>query len=211
MRRENSTMKVATLLGTALLIPGTFLVQTTGGSPVAVVDLERAMVGSPDGKKAMDEVSVFVNTQRAAIEKRQKEADDLENKIRTQGRALSEAARARLSRDLDTARTAVTRTTEDAERQLDDLQRQVIGPVEDRTIKVVRDYAAERAISIVFDLSNPQIASGIIYFHDTADITTEIIRRLANSAPKPGALHGARFVSDKYQRASADLIQDQIY
>jgi hypothetical protein len=43
----------------------------------------------------------------------------------------------------------------------------------------VRAYANEHSLKIVLDASALQ--NGLVYVHDTADITTEIIRRIASN------------------------------
>src|SRR5881396_4280264 len=96
-------MKATVLLAMATLIPNVFLMQASGGSSVAVIDFERAVSEAPGGKEALDKLNGFRNEQMTAIEKKQKEADDLANRLRTQDLALSAAARTQLTKDLQAA------------------------------------------------------------------------------------------------------------
>jgi hypothetical protein len=57
------------------------------------------------------------------------------------------------------------------------LEQELLGPVQQKTANAVRTYAAEHSLKIVLDASALQ--GGLVYVHDTADITTEIIRRIA--------------------------------
>jgi Skp family chaperone for outer membrane proteins len=93
-------MKSFVLLAAATLVPGVFLMQASGGSSVAVIDFERAVSEAPGGKDALDKLNSFANDQRTAIAKKQQEADDIANRLRTQDRALSDAARTQLNKDL---------------------------------------------------------------------------------------------------------------
>jgi len=58
-----------------------------------------------------------------------------------------------------------------------------------RTVTAVRSYAAEHGLKIVLDASVLQ--DGLFYVHDTADITSEIIRRIAADLNKSGEQHAA--------------------
>src|SRR5215831_19963688 len=108
-------MKTTLLLAIATLVPGLFLMQAGGSSSVAVIDFERAVSEAPGGKDTLNKLNTFRNEQATAIEKKQKEADDLANRLRTQDRALSEAARAQLTKDLQTAQDSLRTTADDAQ------------------------------------------------------------------------------------------------
>jgi Skp family chaperone for outer membrane proteins len=170
-------MKTTMMLAIAALVPGLFMMQANGGSPVAVIDFERAVSEAPGGKDALDKLNNFTNDQRAAIAKKQQEADDLANRLRTQDRALSEATRTQLNRDLQTAEASMQTMADDAQKKLAQMRTELLSPIEQKTALAVSAYANEHSVKIVLDAS--MLQSGLVYVHDTADITTEIIRRIA--------------------------------
>jgi Skp family chaperone for outer membrane proteins len=171
-------MKTTVLLAIATLVPGMFLMQASGGSPVAVIDFARAVSEAPGGKDALNKLNTFSNEQMAAIAKKQQEADQLANRLRTQDRGLSEATRAQLNKDLQTAETSAETMANEAQKKLDQMRKELLTPIEQKTAMAVSTYAAEHSVKIVLDASTLQ--NGLIYVHDTADITTEIIRRIAS-------------------------------
>src|SRR6185369_14498776 len=176
-------MKVRVLLTIASVIPGMFLVQASGGTTVAVVDFRRAVAETPDGKCAITKLTAFGTEQETAIKQKIKDADELENQLRTQTGVRSEAARAQLQRDLDAARANIQTMGEDAQNKFDQMQEQLLRPVQLRTATAVRGYATEHGLKIVLDASVLQ--DGIFYVHDTADITSEIIRRISSDLNRP--------------------------
>ena len=97
-------MKGRALLAIAAVIPGMFLVQTSGGTTVAVVDFRRAVEETPEGKSAITKLTTFGTEQEAAIKQKVKEAEDLDSQIRAQNGVRSDVTRAQLQRDLDAAR-----------------------------------------------------------------------------------------------------------
>ncbi len=89
---------------------------------------------------------------------------------------------------------------EDAQRKIAQMQQELLVPVEQKTATAVSAYAAEHGVKIVLDASALQ--SGLVYVHDTADITSEIIRRIANDLQKPGqqdaSLRSQRLLNRKW-------------
>jgi Skp family chaperone for outer membrane proteins len=171
-------MKTTALLAIATLLPGLFLMQASGGNAVAVIDFERAISEAPGGKDAINKLNTFNNEQMAAITKKQQEAQALADRIRIQDRALSEATRTQLNKDLQAAEASAQTTAEEAQKKLTQMRQELLTPIEQKTAMAVSTYAAEHGLKIVFDSSALQ--GGLVYVHDTADITTEIIRRIAS-------------------------------
>jgi Skp family chaperone for outer membrane proteins len=182
-------MKVRALFAIAAVIPGMFLVQASGGTTVAVVDFRRAVVETPEGKSAVTKLTAFGSEQETAIKQKIKEADELENQIRTQTAARSDAARAQMQRDLDAARVNIQSMGEEAQNKFDQMEEQLLGPVQMRTATAVRGYATEHGLRIVLDAS--VLREGLFYVHDTADITSEIIRRIASDLNRPAEQHAS--------------------
>jgi Skp family chaperone for outer membrane proteins len=180
-------MKTTFLLAVAAFVPGLFLMQASGGSSVAVIDFERAVSETPGGKDAIAKINTFQNEQLTAIEKKQKEAQDLENRLRGGERLLNDATRAQLARDLETARSTIQTLGEEAQKKVVQMEQELLLPVEQKTRMAVSAYAAEHSVKIVLDAATLQ--NGIVYAHDTADITTEIIRRIAADLQTPGQKH----------------------
>lgn len=171
-------MKTTVLLAIATLVPGLFMMQASGGSSVAVIDFPRAVSEAPGGKDALNQLNAFSNGQMTAIAKKQQEADDLATKLRTQDRVLSEATRAQLNKDLRAAETDAQTMADNAQKKLDQMRQELLAPIEQKTAMAVTSYAAEHSVKIVLDASALQ--NGLVYVHDTEDITSEIIRRIAS-------------------------------
>jgi len=69
---------------------------------------------------------------------------------------------------------------QEAQKKLDQMQDELLAPVEGKMTTAVNAYAAERGVQIV--LNSSVLRNGLVYVHDTADITTEIVRRMAVNA-----------------------------
>jgi Skp family chaperone for outer membrane proteins len=171
------------LFGMLAIVPGMFLLQVTGSPSVAVINLDRVLAEAPGGKDAIAKLNAFSGEQRTAIEKKQKEALDMQNRLLAQDRVLSETARAQLIRDLDAAQASIQTMGEEAQQKIEKMEQELLGPVQQKTANAVRSYATEHSLKIILDASTLQ--NGLVYVHDTADITTEIIRRTALNMDGP--------------------------
>jgi outer membrane protein len=168
----------------SLLMPVSLFAQVDA-SKVGVINFEQAVRDSAQGKQATDDLQVFFEERRAQLEASQNELADLQQKLQTQERALSETALAELTRDIERKTTDLTRDQEDAEVELQAKQDELFRPVFSRTGEVLQDYAAAEGYAVILDTSNPQ--SGIIFVEEVIDITTEIIEILdAGETASPG-------------------------
>jgi outer membrane protein len=162
------------VLLTVMLAPIAGLAQNA--PKVAVVDFERAVVESAEGKKASAQFNAKFEEHRTKIEAKQKELEDMQNRLTTQQRALSEVAIADLNRNIQRGQTDLTRLNEDAQRELGTYREELLRPISDAAAAILQAYAAEQSLTMIFDLSNPQ--SNIVYASDALDVTAELIRRI---------------------------------
>jgi outer membrane protein len=152
-------------------------------------------VESAEGKKSSEKFNATVEAKQKEAEKRQKELEDLTNKLRTQERVLSDAAKVDLQRDIDRRQIELTRFNEDAQKDVADLREKLLRPLTEVANAILNAYAAERGFTVIIDVSNPQ--NNVVYANPSADITAELIRRIdaemakrapaQSSAPAPPA------------------------
>jgi len=176
-------MKTSLFLLAATMLPGIFLMQASGGPNVVVVDFERAVSDAPGGKDAITKITTYRNEQLAAIAAKQKEVDEIETRLRVQARTLTDDTRTQLTRNLETTRSTIQTMGEEAQKKIGEMQDQLITPIEQKTAMAVNAYANERGVKIVLDAAALQ--NGLVYVHPTADITTEIVRRIASDLRNP--------------------------
>src|SRR5205809_2360479 len=124
-------------------------------SRIAVVDFERAVVESAEGKKSSEKFNVKLDEKQKEVEKRQKELDEAQNKLRAQERVLSDAAKLDLQREIARRQTELTRLNEDAKKELGALRDELLRPVADVAGKILNAYAADQGYTLVIDVSNP--------------------------------------------------------
>ena len=152
-------------------------------STIALVDFERAVVGSAEGKKAETQFNVKVEERRTEIDKKQRELEEKQNQLKTQDRVLNETAKAELTRDIDRRTTELKRVSEDAQKELDSLRQRLLGPVVEVARRVLNAFAAEKGYALVVDVSAPE--TNVVFVNKAYEITDELIKRI--DAVKPTA------------------------
>lgn len=163
-------LKLITLV--ALVMPISLLGQTT--SQIGVVDFARVVRESALGVKASEALQVTFDERRGELEALQADLAVLQERLQTQERVLSQSAIAELNREIQDKTTQLGRDQEDAERELQARQQELIAPVVEVAGAVLDAYGREEGYTIILDGSNPQ--AGIIFVEELIDITTEIIR-----------------------------------
>src|SRR5213594_3360201 len=163
-------------------------------SKVAIVDFEKAIVDSVEGKKSSEKFNSMLQSRQAEGEKRQKELEDAQKKLQTQERTLSETAKANLQKDIDRRTTELQRFNEDAQKELQSLRDELLRPIAERASAILNALAAEQGYTLIVDVSNPQ--NNVVWFNPKNDVTEEVTRRIdaatKTSEAKPAAPSAVR-------------------
>ena len=150
-------------------------------SKVGVVDFEKALVESVEGKKSSERFNATLQAKQADGEKRQKELEDAQRKLQTQERTLSEIAKANLQKDIDRRTTEMQRFNEDSQKELQSMRDELLRPIAEKANALLNQLAAEKGYTLVVDISNPQ--NNVVWFNPQNDITEELTKRINASTP----------------------------
>jgi Skp family chaperone for outer membrane proteins len=137
-------------------------------TPSRIVNVPRLIAESIDGKAATAKLRTFQDEKRKAVEAKQAAVQKL---------SVSKASAVEIER----ARLDAQRATEDADREMAALSRQVQDDFDRRLRPVLKEIAESDHVGIVFEY--PQRL--IIWAAPEADITDEVIARLDAASKKP--------------------------
>jgi outer membrane protein len=146
----------------------------------AVVDLQAAMMGTKDGKKATADLAATVNPRKKAFERRQQELDQLRSQLRDS--KLDDEKRAAIADEIDLKAKRLDRETQEAQEDLDSEEQKFADRLGPKLVATVNKYAAEHGLIVVFDKSSD--ASPVIYASREADITQAVIDAYDQSPPE---------------------------
>jgi outer membrane protein len=94
---------------------------------------------------------------------------------------MSEDARTKLMRDIDSANTKLQRDTQDAQADLDEEQQKIMQGLGDKMMAIIDKYAQQNGIAVVIDVSNPQ--TPVLWAAQAVDITSEIVKLYDQANP----------------------------
>ena len=147
--------------------------QTPAPTKVGIIHVQNAILSTKDGQKAASELNAKFAPKKAELEKKQNEIAAMQEQLRKGSATMSDDAKNKLVRDIDTGNTALKRATEDAQADLDEEQGKLYQQLGSKLMAVLDKYARENGFAVIIDVSNQQ--TPVIWASNTIDITNEII------------------------------------
>ena len=157
---------------------------------VAIIHVQNAILQTKDGQKAASELQSRFAPKKAALEKKQADIAALQDTLRKGSATMSEEAKAKLMRDIDTNNKSLQRDTEDAQADLDAEQGKVMQELGNKVMAVLEKYATANGYALVLDVSNPQ--TPVLWASQTIDITGDIVKLYDQANPGTGAPAAAK-------------------
>jgi len=154
-------------------------------SKVVVVDFERAVVESAEGKKSSDKFTATLQAKQGDVEKKQKELEDQQKKLQNGARTLNDTAKADLQKDIERRTTELQRINEDAQKELQALRDQLLRPIAERATAILNAMADEQGYTVVIDVSSPD--QNVLWWNKKNDVTDELIKRINAVVPSEPA------------------------
>jgi outer membrane protein len=150
---------------------------------IVVVDMQEAVTGSNEGKEKAAKFDARVKEWTDKLDKIKADIDGNQKKLQAQQALASQAVLQALNKAITDKQTELTRTSEDAQKDVDGYRDELLGPVMEVAQKTMNDLATEKGYSIVYDLSAPN--SPVVYSAKECNITEEIKTRLNAKGATP--------------------------
>lgn len=177
-------MFVAGVIATAALVALPASAQSA--QKVGAIEVQRIVQDSAVGKESLARIQKVSTAKQEDLTKRQTELRDLEKRIQEQGKSLSEEAMEKLQKDYQAKALDLKRFQDDAQRELEELQRKELTELEKKVLPVIEAVSKELGYSLVFN----KFQSGLLYADDAVDITAAVITKFNTAiaaAPKTDA------------------------
>ena len=179
------------MIGNRLIVAGAvaaaaLLALPATAQKVGVIEVQRIVQESAVGKQSLARIQKIQGTKQEELVKRQNELRDMEKKIQDQGKSLSEDAMEKLQKDYQAKALELKRFQDDAQRELEDLQRKELGELEKRVLPVIETVSKELGYALVFN----KYQSGLLHADNSVDITDAVIQKFNTAiaaAPKTDA------------------------
>ena len=153
------------------------------GAKYAFVNIQRVAAESGQGKLLSSRVQALNNKKLTDLNDKNKALQAVQQRLESGSSVLSDVARAQLEKDIDRQQTEIQRFTDDAQKEVQDLQTELQAEFQQKLGPVVQQVAQEKKLEILFSA----LDAGIIWADTGLDLTSEIIRRFDVAAPVAAA------------------------
>ena len=149
------------------------------GAKYAFVNIQRIAAESAQGKALSTRVQALNAQKVTELNEKNKALQASQQKLDSGASVLSDAARAQLAKDIDRQQTEIQRFTDDAQKDVEEMQNELQAEFQQKLGPVIQQIAQEKKLEILFSA----LDAGIIWADAGLDLTTEVIRRFDTAAP----------------------------
>jgi outer membrane protein len=153
------------------------------GAKYAFVNIQRIAAESQQGKALALRVQALNQQKVTELNQKNTALQASQQKLDSGASVLSDTARAQLAKDIDRQQTEIQRFTDDAQKEVEELQNELQQEFQQKLGPVIQQVAQEKKLEILFSA----LDAGIIWADAGLDLTGEVIRRFDAAAPAPAA------------------------
>ena len=169
----------------ALVLSMAAMAHAQAPTKVAIIHVQNAILSTKEGQKAATDLQGRFAPKKAGIDKKQSDIAALQDQLRKGSATLSEEAKAKIVRDIDTSNKSLQRDTEDAQAELDSEQGKLMQELGNKVMAVIEKFATANGFALVLDVSNPQ--TPVLWAASAIDITNDIVKLYDQANPGTGA------------------------
>lgn len=140
---------------------------------VAVVNSQRIVEESTEGKKALADLKRFQDEKLEELRQRQQEITELKQRLDEGKLSLAEGKIKELEKEYEERVIAFRRFQDDADRQLAKQRDEVLEEIESEVLEIIAEIGREEGYTLIFN----KFAGGLVWADDAVDITDEVITR----------------------------------
>lgn len=176
------TLTTGLLAGLCLVVAGVAAVPARAqATKLGVIDVQKIITDSASGKAAAAKLEQFGNELAARIEPKREELAALAKKISDGQNALAEDRLKEMKQDYQAKQVALTRAGEDAQREFNQRQEEMLKEIERKVMPVIQQVGQEGGYTLILR----KFDSGLVYAAEGIDITASVISRLDAQTPAP--------------------------
>jgi outer membrane protein len=179
--KKNFAVVPALALGMAVLAHA----QAATPSKVAIIHVQNAILSTKDGQKAQNDLQTKFNPRKQQIEKKQADIQSLQDQVKKGSATMSDDAKNKAARDIDSGQKSLQRDTEDFESDVQQEEGKIMQDLGQKMMDVIIKYATQNGFAMVVDVSNPQ--TPVLWADPAVDITNEIVKLYDQGHPGTGA------------------------
>ncbi|HJY85702.1 MAG TPA: OmpH family outer membrane protein [Candidatus Acidoferrales bacterium] len=151
---------------------------------VGTLNVRDALFNTAEGRQALAELQSQFAPRQNELQNLNKQIEELQNRLRSGERTLSDEEKARLQRQGELMVRQLQRKQDEAQEEFNAAQAEVSERIQRKLSDVLDRYARENSYAVVFDTSGQN--APVIYRSSSVDITQDIIRLYDQAHPVKG-------------------------
>ena len=151
------------------------------GSRMGFVNVQVLASESAEGKAAAAKITDFQQRKTNELAAKNKVLEAAQQKLSKSGAVMSDEARAQLQKEVDKHQLDIQRAQQDAQAELDELNRQLNTEFQRKLAPVIQQVSVEKGVIILFS----RVDAGIVWADNALDLTADILRRFDAAVAKP--------------------------
>jgi outer membrane protein len=182
---EFCVFKKNLLISSALVLGAAVVAQAQSATPptkIGIIHVQAAILGTKEGKKAGEDLNAQFSQRKADLEKKQASIDQLKDQLQKGSATMSDDAKNKIVREIDSQTTALKRATEDAQADVEQAEGKIINELGSKLYAVVVKYAKDNKYTMIIDVSGQQ--QPVWWADDGINITNEVIQLYDKAYPE---------------------------
>jgi outer membrane protein len=151
--------------------------QAAAPDKIGVFDAQRVSEETAEGKRVQARLTAFSDKKRAELAAKEKEAQDLQDKLNAQALSLSPEKRTSMEKDLQKKALELNQAREGAQREMQLEVAEAENGFREKLLAAVESFGREEGFAIVLE------RGAAIYVHPSHDVTTAIVDRFNRMFP----------------------------
>src|SRR5258705_12598612 len=153
------------------------------GAQYAFLNIQRIAAESQQGKALSSRVQALNNQKVTELNPKNSARQASHQKLDSGASVLSDNARGQLEKDIDRQQTDIHRFTDDAQKDVQELQNELQLEFQQKLGPIVQAVFNDKKLEILFSATD----AGVLIADPGLDLTTEVIRRFDAANPAPAA------------------------
>ena len=178
---------LCSLIGGA--IPAYGQATSGAGTKIALISIQDAITRTQEGQKQTQALRAKYEPRENDVKAKQGEIASLRDQLNRGQNTMSDEAKRKLLREIQTKERQMKRTAEDAETDFQAEFRQFQQEAFGKIRQIIRKYMTDKGYSLVLDISNPQ--TPVVDASNELLITNDIIELYDQQHPAGGAAAAA--------------------
>jgi outer membrane protein len=154
---------------------------------VGIINIQQAILASNEGRRDFETLSKKYAPKQDELQRKSTELEDLKKQLNTQGDKLSDDARAKLVKQIDTKQRDLQHDVDAAQADFQGEQNDLANRIGSKVMQVLDKFAKDNSYAVILDVSNPQTTPVLWADMRTVDVTEAIVNayNVQSGVPAP--------------------------